>query len=440
MSVPEMRQWLRNWVANATGQSPDAIDESAPMVELGLSSRDAVAMATDIEDLTGVTLTATVAFRHPTIESLAQVIVEGEPEEDLTTRRRRGLVARPADVDDIAIVGLGTRFPGDMNTPDETWQALLEGRDAITDLPEGRWSEFLDEPRIAERVAKARTRGGYLTDIKGFDAEFFALSKMEADNIDPQQRMALELTWEALEHARIPASSLRGTAVGVFVGTLHQRLQLPVGLGSRPPRTRTRSPAPRARSSPTGCRTSTTSAARRWPSTPRARRRWSRSTRACKALRAGEADVVLAGGVNALITPLVTIGFDEVGGVLAPDGRIKSFSLGRRRLRPLRGRRHAGAQAGGRRPPRRRRDPRRHRGSARSTTTAGPTACSRPTPTRRPRCCARPTRTPASIRAPSTTSRRTAPAPSSATRSRPTRWAASSAGAVPPTSPRCWVR
>ena len=80
MTVPEMREWLRNWVANATGQAPDAIDESTPMVELGLSSRDAVAMASDIEDLTGVTLTATVAFRHPTIESLATVIVEGEPE------------------------------------------------------------------------------------------------------------------------------------------------------------------------------------------------------------------------------------------------------------------------------------------------------------------------------------------------------------------------
>ena len=71
MTVPEMREWLRNWVANATGQAPDAIDESTAMVELGLSSRDAVAMASDIEDLTGVTLTATVAFRHPTIESLA---------------------------------------------------------------------------------------------------------------------------------------------------------------------------------------------------------------------------------------------------------------------------------------------------------------------------------------------------------------------------------
>ncbi len=129
-----------------------------------------------------------------------------------------GRASGPAERVDIAIVGLSTRLPGDMNTPDETWQALLEGRDAITDLPEGRWSEFLEEPRLAERIGKARTRGGYLKDIKGFDSEFFAVAKTEADNIDPQQRMALELTWEALEQARIPASSLRGEAVGVYVG------------------------------------------------------------------------------------------------------------------------------------------------------------------------------------------------------------------------------
>ena len=89
MTVAEMREWLRNWIANATGQSADAINDSTPMVELGLSSRDAVAMASDIEDLTGVTLTATVAFRHPTIESLATVIVEGEPEIERHRRRRR---------------------------------------------------------------------------------------------------------------------------------------------------------------------------------------------------------------------------------------------------------------------------------------------------------------------------------------------------------------
>src|SRR3954454_585591 len=104
MTVNEMREWLRNWIANATGQSADAINDATPMVELGLSSRDAVAMASDIEDLTGVTLTATVAFRHPTIESLATVIVEGEAEvEDVAGDEDW---SRTREVDDIAIVGV----------------------------------------------------------------------------------------------------------------------------------------------------------------------------------------------------------------------------------------------------------------------------------------------------------------------------------------------
>lgn len=322
LTVAEMREWLRKAVANATGQSADAIDETTPLIELGLSSRDAVAMASDIEDLTGVTLTATVLFRHPTIESLATVIIEGEPEPENTDDEDW---SRDADVEDIAIVGVATRFPGDLNTPDEMWDALLAGKDCITDLPEGRWEEFLSEPRIAERVAKARTRGGYLSDIKGFDSEFFALSKMEADNIDPQQRMALELTWEALEHARIPASSLRGTSVGVFVGNStndYQFLAVSDPSVTHPYAiTGTASSIIANRVSyfydfrgpsvavDTACSSSLVAA-----------------HQGVRALRSGEADVAIVGGVNALITPMVTVGFDEVGGVLAPDGRIKSFS------------------------------------------------------------------------------------------------------------------
>jgi polyketide synthase 13 len=326
MTVAEMRQWLRDWVAKATGQSPDAIDEATPMVELGLSSRDAVAMAADIEDRTGVTVSIAAAFEHPTIEALATWIVEGDPEEDTaadddTDWTRSGPVERV----DIAVVGLSTRFPGDMNTPEETWQALLEGRDAITDLPEGRWSEFMEEPRLAELIKKARTRGGYLKDIKGFDSEFFALSKTEADNIDPQQRMALELTWEALEHARIPASSLRGAAVGVYVGTSvadYSFLAMSDPTVAHPYAiTGTASSIVANRVSyfydfhgpsvavDTACSSSLVA-----------------THQAVQALRSGECDVAVAGGVNALITPAVTLGFDEIGQVLAPDGRIKSFS------------------------------------------------------------------------------------------------------------------
>ena len=327
MTVPEMRQWLRNWVGKAVGRPADEIDESIPMVELGLSSRDAVAMAADIEDMTGVTLSVAVAFQHPTIESLATRIIEGEPEIDtsgdgeITDWSRRG----PAERVDIAIVGLSTRFPGDMNSPDETWQALLEGRDAISELPEGRWSEFLAEPRLAERVANANTRGGYLKDIKGFDSEFFAVAKTEADNIDPQQRMAMELTWEALEHARIPASSLRAEAVGVYVGVSNTDYQF---LAAADPThahpyaiTGTAHSIIANRVSyfydfrgpsvtiDTACSSSLVA-----------------THQAVQALRNGECDVAVAGGVNAMITPAVTLGFDEIGAVLAPDGRIKSFS------------------------------------------------------------------------------------------------------------------
>ena len=327
MSIAEVRQWLREWVGSATGRSPDAIDEATPMVELGLSSRDAVAMAADIEDHTGVTVSIAAAFEHPTIESLATWIVEGDPEldagadDDDTDWTRTGPVERV----DIAVVGLATRLPGDMNTPDQTWQALLEGRDAITDLPEGRWSEFMDEPRLAEAIKKARTRGGYLTDIKGFDSEFFALSKTEADNIDPQQRMTLELTWEALEHARIPASSLRGESVGVFVGTSvmdYSYLAMSDPTIAHPYAiTGTASSIVANRVSyffdfhgpsvavDTACSSSLVA-----------------THQAVQALRSGECDVAMAGGVNALITPAVTLGFDEIGQVLSPDGRIKSFS------------------------------------------------------------------------------------------------------------------
>ncbi|EFG77398.1 Beta-ketoacyl synthase, N-terminal domain protein [Mycobacterium parascrofulaceum ATCC BAA-614] len=326
LTVPEMREWLRNWVGRAVGKSPDDVDESVPMVELGLSSRDAVAMAADIEDMTGVTLSVAVAFQHPTIESLATRIIEGEPEidtsgDDVSDWTRNG----PAERVDIAIVGLSTRLPGDMNTPDETWQALMEGRDAITDLPEGRWAEFLEEPRLAERMAKARTRGGYLKDIKGFDSEFFAVAKTEADNIDPQQRMALELTWEALEHARIPASSLRGGSVGVYVGVSNNDYSFlavsdptiahPYAITG----TATSIIANRVSyfydfrgpsvAVDTACSSSLVAA-----------------HQAVQALRNGECDVAVAGGVNALITPVVTLGFDEIGQVLSPDGRIKSFS------------------------------------------------------------------------------------------------------------------
>ena len=182
----------------------------------------------------------------------------------------------------------------------------------------------MSDPRIAAAVENANTKGGYLDDVKGFDAEFFAMSPREVENVDPQQRLALELTWEALEHAHIPASELKGTQVGVFIGSSTNDYQM---LAVSDPTTA----HPYAL---TG--TSTSIVANRvsyffdfrGPSIALDTACSSSLVavhQAVRSLRSGESDVALAGGVNMLLAPPATLGFDQTG-VLAPDGQIKAFS------------------------------------------------------------------------------------------------------------------
>ncbi len=325
MTVSQLREWLRNWVADATGQPVAQISDDRPMEEFGLASRDAVALSGDIEELMGVTLTATVAYQHPTIASLATRIIEGEPDvPDEAADDAYYLQGNvPGSSHDIAIVGVSTRFPGAGHTPEEMWTMLSEGRDGITDLPEGRWQEFTSDPVIKAAVDATVTKGGYLDDVKTFDAEFFAMSPNEVVNVDPQQRLALELTWEALEHARIPASSVKGSQVGVFIGSSSNDYQL---LAVSDPAVH-----PYAL---TG--TSTAIVANRVSYFYDFRGPSIAVDTACssalvavhqavRSLRDGESDLAVAGGVNMLLAPPITVGFGQTG-VLAPDGKIKAFS------------------------------------------------------------------------------------------------------------------
>ncbi|QBJ98687.1 acyltransferase domain-containing protein [Rhodococcus sp. ABRD24] len=326
MTVAQLREWLRNWIAEATGQPASAISDDRPLEEFGLSSRDAVALSGEIEDLVGVTLSATVVYQHPTIASLAMRIIEGEPDlpadgED-AAYYRGGFPAGQSH--DIAIVGMASRFPGTGHTPQEMWKLLIEGRDAVTDLPEGRWSEFTADPVVAAAVENAATKGGYLDDVQGFDAEFFAMSPLEVQNVDPQQRLALELTWEALEHAHIPANQLKGREVGVFLGSSANDYQL-IAVSD---------PASAHPYALTG--TSTAIVANRVSYFYDFRGPSIALDTACssslvavhqavRSLRSGESEIALAGGVNMLLAPPATLGFDE-GGVLTADGKIKAFS------------------------------------------------------------------------------------------------------------------
>ncbi len=336
MSVAELREWLQRWVADATGQPIESITVDRPMEEFGLASRDAIALGGDVEELTGVMLNATIVYQHPTIASLAERIINGEPElpEETTDDAFYTAGYRPGEAHDIAIVGLSTRLPGAGDTPESTWEFLIGGGDAIRDLPPGRWSEFTADPEIAEAVASANTLGGYLDQdvVKGFDAEFFAMSPVEVARVDPQQRLMLELTWEALEHARIPASELKGESVGVYVGSSTNDFQLlaVLGAGNSDPDAPASADAYAITGSSSAIISNRVSYFYDFRGPSVAVDTACSSTlvavhQAVRDLRSGDADLALAGGVNMLLAPAGSLGFDAIG-AFAKDGHIKAFS------------------------------------------------------------------------------------------------------------------
>lgn len=337
MSVAELREWLRKWVADATGQPIENITADRPMDEFGLASRDALALGGDIEELTGVVLNPTIVFQHPTIELLAERIINGEPDVPDEAADEAFYTAgfQPGEAHDIAIVGLSTRLPGAGNTPESTWEFLINRGDGISDLPAGRWDEFMGDAGIAEQIANAQTKGGYLAQdvIKGFDAEFFAMSPIEVERVDPQQRLMMELTWEALEHARIPANELKGEPVGVFVGSSTNDFSfiMAQSLGApRDPNVPLSAEAYALMGASNGIIANRVSYFYdfRGPSVT--------VDTACSAtlvavhdavrsLRAGDTDLALAGGVNMILAPVASLGFD-INGAVAKDGHIKAFS------------------------------------------------------------------------------------------------------------------
>ncbi|MGW6727279.1 polyketide synthase Pks13 [Nocardia sp. NPDC055029] len=331
-SVAEVRDWLRKWVADATGQSVDAITVDRPMEEFGLASRDALALGGDIEDYTGVSLAPTVIYQHPTIASLAEIIVNGEPEPAAENDEDYTAAFTPSEAHDIAVVGLSTRLPGAGNTPESTWEFIIGRGDAIRELPEGRWSEFLSDPAVAAAVAEGKTRGGYLDQdvVKSFDAEFFATSPVEVERMDPQQRLMMELTWEALEHARIPASDLKGAPVGMFIGSSSSDFGMiaALALGETDPDVPASAEGYAIMGSSNGIIANRVSYFYdfRGPSVTVDTACSSTLVavhQAVRALREGDADLALAGGVNMLLMPFPTLGF---GPGTSADGRIKAFS------------------------------------------------------------------------------------------------------------------
>jgi len=298
----EIRAWLIAHLAQVTRRDPQEIDPSRPFESYGLDSLQSVALSGDLAEWLGRELPPTLVWEYPTIDAMAEGLASPE------TARTRATPLRAAD-EPIAIIGIGCRFPG-ADGPAAFWQALRKGADAIGTLPAVRrqWGEWPENDR-----------GGYLEDVDLFDAAHFEIAPREAVWMDPQQRLLLEVSWQALEHAGQPVSGLAGKAAGVFVGISnvdYRRLQPLVdaysGTGNAA------SIAANRISYVLGCQGPSLAVDTACSSSLVA------VHLACRSLRSAECELALAGGVNLILTPDLTVAFSH-SNMLAADGRCKTF-------------------------------------------------------------------------------------------------------------------
>ncbi|MDI1461436.1 beta-ketoacyl synthase N-terminal-like domain-containing protein [Catellatospora sp. KI3] len=224
----------------------------------------------------------------------------------------------------MAVIGMSCRFAPDLDSLDKFWAFISAGSTAISDMPDKRWDPYgATSPQATAILRKTTRKGSYLTDIEGFDADFFGISPREADYLDPQQRIVLELAWEALENAGVPPLSLRGTDAGVFVaansndygrrlleditrtgawavnGTTYYGIanRISYFLDLRGP----------SIAVDTACAGSLTAL-----------------HVACQSLRTGESPVAIVGGINIIATPALNVALDAAGATTA-DGWSKAF-------------------------------------------------------------------------------------------------------------------
>jgi acyl transferase domain-containing protein/acyl carrier protein len=317
----ELAAWLAGQVADRAGIAVTDVALDEPFALYGLDSAALAAMTADLSSRIGQPVPVTAVFEYPTVGQLASALAGGLATAEASGPRPR--LVGDAAVEPVAIVGLACRFPGAPGK-DEYLRLLRDGRSAVREVPEERWSasEFWDPDGAAPGRTTSKW-GGFVDGIDRFDAAFFGISAYEAARMDPQQRMLLETSWEALEDAGANPDSLSGSATGVFVGISASEygtrgladLEAINGL------------------IPTGSALST--AANRISYALDLRGPSMAVDTACssslvathlavQAVRSGECDVALAAGVNAILDPELTIALSKAG-MLAPDGRCKPF-------------------------------------------------------------------------------------------------------------------
>ncbi|WP_017570356.1 SDR family NAD(P)-dependent oxidoreductase [Nocardiopsis halotolerans] len=292
-----------------------------PLFELGLDSADLLELQGAIEERYGLGLDPLFLFDHDTPARIISALDrDGDQDPDAAAGRSPVAEHGGGGPRDIAIVGMACRLPGGIEHYTDLWRLLEAGGSAVGNLPESRW-------RWPEGIDPAQypgiDRGGFVTDADRFEAELFRITPNEARLMDPQQRWMLELTWACLEDAGYRASSLRGTSTGVYIGASgsdYQRFMDSAGVPVR---------------AHSGLATSMAIIANRVSYFYDLRGPSVQTDTACssslvavhaavRALREGECETAVVGGVNALCHPANTLAYHQAG-MLSPDGLCKTF-------------------------------------------------------------------------------------------------------------------